>query len=173
MRGLAVVGALLVSLVADRAEACECFRSALPTYIDESIREATTIFVGELAPLPPQGPPELRASGADREPSLASNRVALQPSRILKGPQTREPVRVWTAATREGCGVDFRPGTSYVVFAYTDASGELETSTCTLTAPVRTYIVGGVVALLLGGVLLLAAWRLRVHLRQRRTSRAA
>ena len=125
---LALCAALTLLLVARVAEACACLASGPAC---EAVWQADAVFDATVSTITPVvGKREV----AGQMVSIEEKRVRLAVRQSWRGdaPRTAE---VLTSASAADCGVDFKPGQRYLVFAQRRASDrQLFVSVCSLTA---------------------------------------
>ncbi|MEM7222606.1 MAG: hypothetical protein AAF495_06485 [Pseudomonadota bacterium] len=115
----APAAALALLLVPSLAQACRClpFESTLNAY-----EEADRVFSGEVL--------EVASPEADH----FYVRVVLDERRAWKGGDADGEVVILTTSSPAACGVTFRHGVIYLIFAY-DEGEYLTTNTCSGTVP--------------------------------------
>jgi hypothetical protein len=118
----------LLLLVPRMAEACACLASGPAC---EAVWQADAVFDGTVTTVTPsKGSREV----AGRPVVVDEKKVRLTVSQSWRG-SAAGSVEVVTSASAAECGVDFTPGTRYLVFAHRRPGGQLATSMCSLTAP--------------------------------------
>jgi hypothetical protein len=154
-----IVLAAVLAVLAPRAVlACSC--GDVPW--SERIEHADVIAIGRVADVAP-------ATGKD---TLFAEVVAhFGPLLRFKDRSGGGPLQVWTARHSESCGVDFEPGTTYLLFAYRDDHGRLGTTWCDRTAPISAYALFAFVFALPLFAALLAARAVLRRVRLRRVQR--
>jgi hypothetical protein len=97
----------------------------------EAVWQADAVFDGIVTTVTPvAGTREV----AGRAVKVDEKRVRLTVRQAWRG-AGRDTIEVVTGATAADCGVDFKPGDRYVVFAQRRPDGQLFVSVCSLTAP--------------------------------------
>jgi Carboxypeptidase regulatory-like domain len=137
---------LIASLVAPFAPlwACSCIGTEPPC---QAAWTATAVFTGTVldiadpAPPPPQpaGPKPIRPSiyYSSTTPFSSHNRVVrMQIAEVLTGvdPGQKE-IEIVTGMGGGDCGYSFQPAVDYIVYAYKNSDGRLETGICSRTRP--------------------------------------
>jgi hypothetical protein len=115
----------LVFALPGRALACSCVPHPP---VEKAIEQSDAVFTGTVTASDPPTGGEIW-SGA--EPITYTFAV----DRVVAG-EVGSTVEVTTAAMEVSCGIEFREGTRYVVFA-TDSGGFLETNLCTRTEQIN------------------------------------
>jgi hypothetical protein len=138
-----VVLEVLAGLASD-ALGCGCISSRPKLEDADLLSEASVIFRGKVLTVEPD-PTEIVGFDPDTdEPILAGSRpnvvtntnvTTLRVERVWKG-NLHRVVKVKAGAHGGNCGVDFREGHRFIVFAAL-RDGELSTSSCTRTSPLE------------------------------------
>ncbi len=141
-----VLIALLVALLAP-AWACSCSTPEPPcqaAWSASAVFTGTVIDIAEPVPVQPEadGPNINRASvkRSSRSPLPWPKRVVrMQIREVLTGvdPGQRE-IEIVTGMGRGDCGYSFQSSVDYVIYAYKNSEGRLETGICSRTRPITT-----------------------------------
>ena len=108
----------------------------------------TVLDIAEPAPAPPQsqtaGPKPVRTPFYDSSPrpSSSHNRVVrMQIAEVLTGvdPAQKE-IEIVTGTGGGDCGYAFQTGVDFIVYAYTNSAGRLETGICSRTRPLTQAV---------------------------------
>lgn len=118
---LIVFALTLHPLFASQAQACTCMPPAPPT---QMLERADAVFVATVTSVSNQDAHTLR--------------IHLEVEENFKGLRASpgDPVEIFTATSSAACGYSFRPGSTYLLYGYFDASsGRLFTNLCTRNLP--------------------------------------
>lgn len=114
----------MVAIPAEPARACSCIGPGTPC---QSAGQSDAVFTGRVTGITERGP---------KGKSWPRRVVNIEVTEALSGVSVGQMVTVLTGFGGGDCGFAFRPGGSYVVYAYLNREKELETGICTRTAEV-------------------------------------
>jgi hypothetical protein len=140
---------LIASLLAPLAPLWACSCSPISAPPCQAAWAATAVFTGTVLdiaePAPPQ--PQLQTTGPKATRALmydSSTRPLPWPKRVVRlhiaqvltgvDPSQRE-IEIVTGMGGGDCGYAFQPGADYIIYAYKNSAGRLETGICSRTRP--------------------------------------
>lgn len=111
----------MIALKGIEAMACSC----APISVSDSYAKMAAIFEGTVIDVK-------RATSSHYSPKI----ITLKVTNKYKGLDSEQEVVVRTAGMSASCGSQFDIGNTYLVYAYRNRSGSLETNLCTRTRQV-------------------------------------
>jgi SdrD B-like domain len=127
---LLVLPALLIVLSPSIANACQCNRQAPPC---EEFPRASAVFIGRVIDSAEQKT-EIDSNGSKRTYDVGIIRFEVE--EVFKGIES-PTVEIRSGTSGADCGYWFTRGERYLVYAYGDHTGNLETNVCTRTRPIK------------------------------------
>ena len=114
----------MIAVFVPQALACSCGRTHLPC---EAAWNAAAEFTGSVMDVTD---PTVHTSW----PSWPKRTIRIKLTQMVTGLEPGiEEVEIVTGMGNGDCGIDFKRGSSYVVYAYRNSSGRLEASRCSRT----------------------------------------
>ena len=143
------VTALIVSLVAPLAPLWACSCSPISEPPCQAAWTATAVFTGTVLDIAEPAPPQLRPQTAGpksiRTPLYDSSAkplpwpkrvVRIQIAQVLTGVDpVQKEIEIVTGMGGGDCGYAFQSGVDYIIYAYKNSEGRLETGICSRTRP--------------------------------------
>ncbi len=143
-----LVAAALVLMPWTRLLACSCVGGSTPCGAAGSSAAAFTGTVADIADPPPtivtpaaptpqtRRSPAGRLAGSPAAPLRPLRTVRIRIGEVLSGVEpSQKEIEILTGVGGGDCGYPFRTGADYVVYAYKNSDGNLETGICSRTRP--------------------------------------
>ena len=108
-----------IATAAHELKACSCFPKPLPT---DAVAQADAVFAGKVEKVEPV---------VSRVSSF--RRIKITVTSVWKGDR-EAATEIFTALDGAACGYDFQVNATYLMYAYKNESGRLQTDICTRTA---------------------------------------
>jgi len=144
MRGMA----LIIFLVAPLAPVWACSCSPISEPPCQAAWTATAVFTGTVLDIAEPAPPQPQTGGSkpirqplfydsSRTPLLWPKRIVrMQIAEVLTGVDPRQQqIEIVTGMGGGDCGYSFHSGVDYIIYAYKNSEGRLETGICSRTRP--------------------------------------